>query len=85
VALCEKLKCDLHDLSDDQFASIHPSLDPKIREVLSVQGAIASRTTAGGAAPSQVNKQISNALKKTSDSRKEIANKIKAFSEMMSA
>lgn len=85
VALCEKLKCELHDLSDDQFASIHPSLDPKIREVLSVQGAIASRTTAGGAAPSQVNKQISNALKKTSDSRKEIANKIKAFSEMMSA
>ncbi len=85
VALCEKLKCDLHDLSDDQFASIHPSLDPKIREVLSVQGAIASRTTAGGTAPSQVNKQISNALKETSDSRKEIANKIKAFSEMMSS
>jgi argininosuccinate lyase len=85
VALCEKLKCDLHDLSDDQFASIHPSLDPKIREVLTVQGAIASRTTAGGTAPSQVNKQIGNALKKTSDSRKEIANKIKAFSEMMSA
>lgn len=85
VALCEKLKCELHDLSDDQFASIHRSLDPKIREVLTVQGAIASRTTAGGTAPSQVNKQISNALKKTSDSRKEIANKIKAFSEMMSA
>ena len=85
VALCEKLKCDLHDLSDDQFASIHPSLDPKIREVLTVQGAIASRTTAGGTAPSQVSKQISNALAKTSDSRREIANKIKAFSEMMSA
>ena len=85
VALCEKLSCELHELSDDQFAGIHSSLDPKIREVLMVQGAIASRTTAGGTAPSQVSKQISNALAKTSDSRREIANKIKAFSEMMSA
>ena len=85
VALCEKLSCELHELSDDQFAGIHSSLDPKIREVLTVQGAIASRTTAGGTAPSQVSKQISNALAKSSDSRREIANKIKAFSEMMSA
>lgn len=85
VALCEKLSCELHDLSNDQFAGIHSSLDPKIREVLTVQGAIASRTTVGGTAPSQVSKQISNALAKTSDSRREIANKIKAFSEMMSA
>ena len=85
VALCEKLSCELHELSDDQFAGIHSTLDPKIREVLTVQGAIASRTTSGGTAPSQVSKQISNALAKTSDSRREIANKIKAFSEMMSA
>lgn len=85
VALCEKLSCELHELSDDQFAGIHSTLDPKIREVLTVQGAIASRTTAGGTAPSQVSNQISNALAKTSDSRREIANKIKAFSEMMSA
>jgi argininosuccinate lyase len=75
----------LHELSDDQFAGIHSTLDPKIREVLTVQGAIASRTTAGGTAPSQVSKQISEALAKTSDSRREIASKIKAFSEMMSA
>jgi argininosuccinate lyase len=85
VALCEKLSCELHELSDEQFAGIHSALDPKIREVLTVQGAIASRTTSGGTAPSQVSKQISNALAKTSDSRREIANKIKAFSEMMSA
>ncbi len=85
VALCEKLSCELHELSDEQFAGIHSTLDPKIREVLTVQGAIASRTTSGGTAPSQVSKQISNALAKTSDSRREIANKIKAFSEMMSA
>jgi len=85
VALCEKLSCDLHELSDQQFTGIHPSLEPSIREVLTVQGAIASRTTAGGTAPSQVATQISDALKKTTDQRKEIANKIKAFSEMMGA
>lgn len=85
VALCEKLSCELHQLSDEQFATIHPALEPTVREVLTVQGAIASRTTAGGTAPSQVTKQISTALKKTSDQRTEIANKIKAFSEMMGA
>jgi argininosuccinate lyase len=80
VALCEKLSCELHQLSDEQFATIHPALEPTVREVLTVQGAIASRTTAGGTAPSQVTKQISTALKKTSDQRTEIANKMKAFS-----
>jgi len=85
VAMCENLSCDLHELSDEQFAEIHPSLDASIRDVLTVQGAIASRTTLGGTAPSQVTAQISNAMKKTSDQRKEIANRIKAFSEMMSA
>jgi argininosuccinate lyase len=85
VALCEKLSCELHQLSDEQFATIHPALEPTVREVLTVQGAIASRTTAGGTAPSQVTKQISTALKKTSDQRTEIANKMKAFSEMMGA
>ena len=85
VALCEKLSCELHELTDQQFAGIHASLEPSIREVLSVEGAIASRTTAGGTAPSQVLVQISDALKKTLDQRKEIARKSKAFSEMMGA
>jgi hypothetical protein len=39
----------------------------------------------GGTAPSQVSKQIEKAMKKTLSERKEIANKIKAFSEMMGA
>ena len=85
VALCEKTSCELHELSDHQFAEIHPSLDPSVREVLTIQGALASRTTAGGTAPSQVLLQISNAKKKTLDQRKEIASKMKAFSEMMGA
>jgi argininosuccinate lyase len=85
VALCEKSSCELHELSDDQFASIHPSLDSGVRSVLTVDGAIESRTTSGGTAPSQVDKQIRELLKETLAQRKEIANKLKAFSEMMSA
>ena len=85
VAMCEKLNIELHQLSDEQFSLIHPSLDPSIREVLTVQGAIASRTTAGGTAPSEVKKQIAAGLKKSLHQRTEIANKSKAFSEMMSS
>ena len=85
VAMCEKLNIELHQLSDEQFSLIHPLLDPSIREVLTVQGAIASRTTAGGTAPSEVKKQIAAALKKSFHQRTEIANKSKAFSEMMSS
>jgi argininosuccinate lyase len=85
VALCEKLSCELHELTDEQFSGIHHLLDPSIRNVLSVEGAIASRTTAGGTAPSQVLVQISDALKKTLEQRRDIASKSKAFSEMMGA
>jgi len=85
VALCEKKGIELHQLDDHEFAAIHPALEPTIRDVLTVQGAISSRTTAGGTAPSQVNAQIKDALAKTSVARKEIADKIKAFSEMMDA
>ena len=85
VSMCEKLSCDLHQLSDEQFLAIHPSLDSGVRKVLTVEGAINSRTTMGGTAPIQVSKQIQSAMKKTLDQRKEIANKSKAFSEMMGA
>jgi argininosuccinate lyase len=85
VALCEKHSCQLHELTDQQFLDIHPALESSVRDVLTVEGAIASRTTAGGTAPSQVVVQISAAMKKTLDQRKEIASKMKAFSEMMGA
>ena len=85
VALCEKHSCQLHELTDQQFLEIHPALEPTVRDVLTVEGAIASRTTTGGAAPSQVLVQISDAMKKTLDQRKEIASKMQAFSEMMGA
>jgi argininosuccinate lyase len=83
VALCEMSSRQLHELSDDEFKSIHSSLDGGVRDVLNVAGALSSRTTAGGTAPALVVEQIKSALKENAAQSKKIAAKAKAFSEMM--
>ena len=85
VALCEKSSRQLHELSDDEFKSIHPSLDGGVRDVLNVAGALNSRTTAGGTAPALVAEQIKLALQENLTQSKKIAAKAQAFSEMMGA
>jgi argininosuccinate lyase len=83
VALCEKSSRQLHELSDDELKTIHPSLDGGVRDVLNVAGALGSRTTSGGTAPALVAEQIKSALKENATQSKKIADKAKAFSEMM--
>ena len=83
VALCEKSSRQLHELSDEEFKTIHPSLDGGVRGVLNVAGALNSRTTAGGTAPALVSEQIKSALNENTTQSKKIAAKVKAFSEMM--
>ena len=85
VALCEKSSRQLHELTDDEFKTIHPSLDGGVRQVLNVAGALSSRTTAGGTAPALVGEQIKSALDENATQSKKIAAKAKAFSEMMGA
>jgi argininosuccinate lyase len=85
VALCEKTSRHLHELSDDEFKAIHPSLDGGVRAVLTVAGALNSRTTAGGTAPALVAEQIKLASQENLTQSKKIAAKAKAFSEMMGA
>jgi argininosuccinate lyase len=85
VALCEATDRQLHQLSDDEFAAVHPQLDGGVREFLTVLGALNSRTTSGGTAPTLVAQQIKEALKVNTKTSQEIASKRKAFSEMMSA
>jgi argininosuccinate lyase len=63
--------------------SIHPSLDEGVLGVLSVSGALNSRTTSGGTAPSLVLTQIKTAQSENDVTRKEISRKSKSFSEMM--
>jgi argininosuccinate lyase len=85
VALCESSARQLHQLTDEEFASVHPQLDGGVREFLTVHGALNSRTTSGGTAPTLVAQQIKDALTANGKTSQEIASKRKAFSEMMSA
>ena len=85
VALCEKSSRQLHELNDGEFTSIHPSLDGGVRAVLTVAGALSSRTTAGGTAPALVTEQIKLAVQENLAQSKKIATKAAAFSEMMGA
>ena len=85
VSLCESTGRQLHQLTDAEFAHIHPALDGGVREVLVVSGALDSRTTSGGTAPNLVAEQIKQTLELNSQHAKKIADRARAFSEMMSA
>jgi len=85
VALCEKTNRELYELTDKEFLDIHPSLTGGVREVLTVAGALSSRTTAGGTAPSEVTKQLKDLSAQNNESAKSISSRIAAFSGMMSA
>ena len=85
VALCEASDLQLHQLTDAQFLHVHPQLDGGVRAVLTVHGALNSRTTLGGTAPALVAAQIKEAQLANAKSEQKIASRIQAFSEMMSA
>ncbi len=61
VALAEARGVELWDLTDAELTSVSESLTPQVRQVLSTAGALASRTTAGGTAPTQVGRQLQRA------------------------
>jgi len=85
VALCEKNGIQLDQLSDDQFKSIHQALTADIRKVLTVEGAIASRTSVGATGPQAFAAQIKSATTNLSKVSTVIAEQQKHFSEMMGA
>jgi argininosuccinate lyase len=83
VQLCESTERELHELTDDEFAAINPALKPTVRKVLTVEGALASRTTFGGTAPANVESQISSLNSKIASSAKWFADTNSQFSGMM--
>ena len=83
VHLCEESGRELHELTDAEFHTIHPSLTSGVRKVLTVDGALASRTSFGGTAPRNVESQIAQLDSKISISEKWFADKAKHFSGMM--
>jgi argininosuccinate lyase len=60
VAVAEGGDKDLIDLTDDELAAIDPALTPAVREVLTVDGSLASRDAVGGTAPVRVREQIAD-------------------------
>ncbi len=58
VAWCVEQGCDLSEVSDADLAAISPHLTPDLRDVLSVPGALAARSAAGGTAPERVREQL---------------------------
>ncbi|KAA1376211.1 argininosuccinate lyase [Aeromicrobium fastidiosum] len=58
VQVCEQRGIELWDLSDDDFAAISPALTPRVRDVLTVEGSLASRDSRGGTAQVRVAEQL---------------------------
>ena len=62
VRTAEQRGAGLDELTDDELAAISPDLTPQVREVLTIEGSVASRDSWGGTAPVRVAEQIDNVL-----------------------
>jgi argininosuccinate lyase len=58
VRQCEDRGIELWDLSDEDLAAISEHLTPRVRDVLTVEGSLASRNAKGGTAPDRVAEQL---------------------------
>lgn len=60
VRAAEARGVGLEDLTDAELAAVHPALDPSVRDVLTVEGSIASRNARGGTAGDRVAEQLTD-------------------------
>ncbi|MBS9371883.1 argininosuccinate lyase [Rhodococcus sp. B50] len=58
VRVAEGRRVGLEDLTDDELAGVDPALTPQVRDVLTVEGSIASRDARGGTAGVRVAEQL---------------------------
>ncbi|WOI56363.1 argininosuccinate lyase [Palleronia sp. LCG004] len=68
VALAEDRGCDLPDLSLEDMQNAHPAITERVFDVLGVDNSVASRTSYGGTAPSNVQDQAQRWRKLLSES-----------------
>ncbi len=61
VRRCEEEGKDLPDLTDAELAQISDHLTPAVRDVLTIEGSVASRDGRGGTAPARVSEQLARA------------------------
>lgn len=70
VRIAESRGVDLVDLTDEELAGVHEALTPEVREVLTIDGAVASRSTRGGTAGVRVAEQKERVREAANESRK---------------
>ncbi|MEV6966496.1 argininosuccinate lyase [Hamadaea sp. NPDC051192] len=69
VAFCAARGLELHEVGDDDLAAISAELDPAVREVLSVDSALAARKTPGSTGPLAVAEQLANVERELAGAR----------------
>ena len=65
VKLCEGEGIGLHEATDEMLLSVSTELAPEVRDVLTIEGSVRSRTGAGGTAPVRVAEQRSELIART--------------------
>jgi argininosuccinate lyase len=61
VVWCQVHDCELADVSDADLEKVSPLLTPDVRAVLTIEGAVAARSSRGGTAPVRVTEQLGRA------------------------
>ncbi len=70
VRAAEARDVGLADLTDEELTGVHPALNPDVRDVLTVEGSIASRNARGGTAGDRVAEQL-DTLRRTAAGARE--------------
>ncbi len=83
VQFCENKKKELHEMLESELSAIHPDLKPDLMQLLTVSGAIATRTSTLGTSISSVIEQISQLKLATKEAKLWISNEVERFSGMM--
>jgi len=65
VRACEERGIGLEDADDELLSSVSEHLTPAVREVLSIEGSVASRSGVGGTAPVRVREQRAELVERT--------------------
>ncbi|MEB3050571.1 argininosuccinate lyase [Mycolicibacter sp. MYC123] len=70
VKVAEQRGVGLDELTDAELAGISPELTPQVREVLTVEGSVASRDARGGTAPVRVADQLAGLRERAAQQRR---------------
>lgn len=69
VRFCEDRGLELHEPSDEQLSSVSPHLTPAVRDLLTIEGSVNSRTGVGGTARVRVDDQLARLVELISQYR----------------